>query len=831
MRRTLVLGLAILCAGGRATAADLPIVRVIIGPDGALVEHAGTLPPGDAVVGGLPLGIDPEELAVTIEGLATPPAIALRLPAVADLPPAPADWVARNRAATHAFEAVQARLDQAALREELARTVHVTAAQLSAESTILPDGFANLAPPTPAAQQALLAFVERNTTQAREERAAAMRERELARAALIALDEEREAARPRPRLHAELPLPGAAGRAVRLRYRVERARWAPQYRLEVTGAQAVLVREALVDVPPDVDWQQGRLELVTRLADRALVLNDLAVPVLALGDEALQGQDGERRRMLARGGGMRGSSSSVDSGLLMAKRMQQADGSWGTGGSRIQATALRLLTFFGAGYDHKTPNKYRTACAVGVTWLAAQADQCRDLSSQALLLLALSEAYAMTTDETLKPVVIHAVAQLRERAFTQGELDVALYRKGPLVGPEALAWTMMAFKSAFSGGTNIDDALVRCRDLAADLIGHADRAEAQITRLLVSVYTSVGERKEMPFPFEEWLDAMPMWLSSGRPELVYFATLALYQMGGEYWSRWHQPVRERLSALGDSAAASGTIARAVPYPLGEDAAGALCLLPLQIYYRYNAVKAVDASAHRLQRVELPDVTVAAQGWPLRYDAGQAQLTQGRLQRLVLDRLPLPGGVGLHAAPIDGPGAWRTLTTTNPLATPLIAGRMQVVVDGERLGEMALPFTTPRAALSLPLGRDDRVQVVRSEDHRDVEAWGKRTRTVTIRFRVEAPKNLHPQIRIDEPIPRPADPAIHLVATTPAIAVAELDRRLVEDPVWHLDLPLAGGNATAEIVYDLRFPVTTRPQVLIGDRPPAAPSTTSSEGKP
>lgn len=807
---------------GWLAAADLPIVRVIIGPDGAVVEHAGTLPPGDAVVSGLPLGIDPAQLAVTIDGLATPPALNLRLPVPPDLPPAPAEWLARNRAATRAFEAVQARLELATLREELARTVRTTSTELQAAAAVLPAGFPSLGLPTPAAQQALLAFVERNTAQARDERTAALRDREQARAQLIALDEEREAARPRLRLQAELPLPGAEGRAVRLRYSVDRARWAPQYRLEVDGAKAVLVREALVDVPTDVNWRQGRLELVTRMPERDLVLNDLTVPVLSLGDEALQGEVGERRRLLARGGGMRASSSTVDASLRQAKRSQSPDGSWGGGSARVQATALRLLMFMGAGYDHRTPNKYRLSVAKGIEWLSTQVGQCRDLSSQALALFALAEATALTADEPLKIITHNAVERLRERAFTRGELEIALYRKGPMVGPEALAWTAMAFKSAATAGVEIDDALIRCRDLGSELIGHGDRAEAQITRLLLSVYLSGSDRRaDAPFPFEEWLDAMPQWLSSGRPELVYFANLALFQVGGDSWARWSDPVRTRLLELLDSTVDRGGLIRLVPHPFGEDIAEALCALPVQVYYRYNAVSTVDAGALRLQRPHLPNVVTAANGWPLRYDAGLAQLSQGQLQRLVLDRLPLPGGVSLHAAPIDGPGAWRVLTSTNPLATPLIAGPLQVVVDGERLGEMQLAFITPKALLSLPLGRDDRVQITRSEQHRDVEAWGKRTRTVTIRFRVEAPKALHPLIRIDEPMPRPADPAIHLVATTPAITVADLDRRLVEDAVWHLDLPLAAGSATGEIVYDLRFPATIRPQIHTGNPAPAA----------
>jgi hypothetical protein len=51
-------GLALGLAPALLSAADLPIVRIVIGPNGALVEHEGVLPKDDAVVGGLPMGLD-----------------------------------------------------------------------------------------------------------------------------------------------------------------------------------------------------------------------------------------------------------------------------------------------------------------------------------------------------------------------------------------------------------------------------------------------------------------------------------------------------------------------------------------------------------------------------------------------------------------------------------------------------------------------------------------------------------------------------------------------------------------------------------------------------
>nr|MBA3938067.1 hypothetical protein [Planctomycetota bacterium] len=94
-------------AAAPVMSADLPIVRITIGPDGALVERAGTLPVGDDVVSGLPVGLDAEHVTLTIAGVDTPPAIRFELPAPVVLPPPDAAWQARLATAQDAFDAAQ----------------------------------------------------------------------------------------------------------------------------------------------------------------------------------------------------------------------------------------------------------------------------------------------------------------------------------------------------------------------------------------------------------------------------------------------------------------------------------------------------------------------------------------------------------------------------------------------------------------------------------------------------------------------------------------------------------------------------------------------------
>ncbi|MBA3699157.1 MAG: hypothetical protein H0W78_09905 [Planctomycetes bacterium] len=832
-----------------APCVELPIVRIIIGPDGALVERAGRMPAGDEVVDGLPLGIDPARLAVTIDGVATPPAIRLDLP---EIPPAPvpdAQWQARLVEAQAAFDLAGPTIDVALQRIRLSRAVlRLMPGPGNEEDDLHPTvverpDTAQQPVPSPVIQQGILRFVSANREQAERDIIAARRARSAARIRLIALDEELERLRVPTRFTARLPLPGAAGRNVRLQYAVERAAWAPAYSIEVVAGVSTLVREAFIDVPRDQHWTSGRLELITRSPSPDLVLKDLLVPVLELGDELVTKRMSERRRALAKGGGTRASESSVDIGLRAAKALQQPDGSWSTGvgsaflqrsssrsgsasttaSATASATALAVLTYLGAGYDHKTPNKYRTTVAAGMSWLARHVVT-GDLSSQALVLCALAEGFAMTNDPELKPLAEQALTRLAERVVGGQELDVLLYRRGPFVGPEALAWMTLGAKSAIAAGLEGEapTLLAIARTMLPELLGHADRDEAAVVRLFVSAFTrSQTLHQEDPPPVSEWIERSGTWWREGRPELIYFATNGLFQYGGAAWEMWNNTVRDRMVQLQILGERSG-FATASPHPHGEATALLFLTLPLEVYYRYQQVgsRKQDASIfgnrRREDRIEelapLVNVNLAAKSWPVRIDAGPARLVDGQRMRVQIGRIPLPGRLGLRAVPASGAGAWRMLTTRNPLTIPLLAGTADVVVDGERLGQINLPFTEPGAALQLDLGRDDRVLVTRSEERADDEAWGKRTRTYTTRIRVDAPPGLYDSIRIDEAMPVPKDGSIQLVSLAPAIAPELLDRRLLEDPVWHLDLDLRKPPVEGAISWQLRFPATVRPRI-------------------
>ncbi len=818
--------------------------------------------------------MDLAHVQLTIDGIDTPPALRLDLPAPALLPPADPAWLTRLSTARAAFDACQPALDLADMRLQLSRAVLAllpagpgqasvadnpapppataqdqqtqapaqpepqSQPQASVVQTVQPPsttapalrplGF-DLPLPALIDQQALLRFVASNLARAQAERHAAAQARLAAQSQLEQLDAERERQRPPQTLSASMRLAGAGGHSVHLRYLVDEAAWTPCYRVEVAAGRVTLVSEALIDVPRDQHWGAGTVELMTRSPARELFLRELTIPVLELGNEVVVERQLDQRRMVGKYGGARGSDSMLDGALRISKRTMRDDGSWSGGAWSVHATALTLLELMGAGYDHMTPNKYRQVVASGLDWLRQQPTP-SDLTGAALTLMALSEAAAMTNDRAVKAAAANVLAEVARRVVQRHELGAEIFRSGPGEGPLCLAWMALAARSAHAAGLN--EPLSRSLEetvaaLVPQLTGHGDHEAAAIARLLVlSLHHDAGNADQPPV--SGWLERLDAWIAEGRPELIYMASLGLFQYGGDAWQLWNRVVRDRLLKYSVVGQRNGFLA-ITPDPMGEDWTRAILSLPLEIYYRYVRVESAQGASSGLFAARsgspdpvlepLPEVTGLAHHWPLRIEVGAAQLADGLRSRVVLSRTELPGPVRLRAAPQDGAGAWRVLATVNPLSVPLLQGPLDVEVDGERIGLGQLPFTEPSQPLILDLGRDDRVLVHRTEEHQDDEAWGKRTRTYTVKFSVEAPAGLYPSIRIDEAMPVPADATIQLLSLDPVVSPQDLDRRMMEDPVWHLDLDLGKGQPRAALVYQLHYPATVQPL------PTSAPSTT------
>jgi len=817
-------------------AVELPITAVTIAPDGALVERAGTLPAGDEAVTGLPAGLDPQALAVSVAG-SDRPAWHLRV----DQPPRveiPAELAQEREAVLAALAAALAAVERAHERVRVAETA-LTPIAVALDRP--------LPPPSPADQAALASFVATNRERAFAEKAAAILARETHEARLVAIDARIDAARPLGEARARLDLPGAGGRVVRIAYHLRQVRWAPAYRLEVVAGQATLVSLAKLDLGHGERWDGVPLTFTTRAAGRDILLPELSVPQLGVADSigavseprvarlpdrdaATAGSEmggegvfmaigagggtasmfgsrsgGGRKRALARFGGSKGGESAVDAGLRWLKSQQRGDGTWGSEPFTTESTALATLAHLGAGYDHRVPSKYRSQVKLALAALVARPPAQLDLAELTLATWALAEAYGMTHDPELKGAAQARLDALRARGLEAGEAAAWLHRGQAFAGPEILAWMTAADTSCTGAGlSGAGDVRQRMASLAPLILRHRDVDEARLAGAYVACFSG-GKAPFLTQPEVQRLTARAeTMLARGRLELIQLANTVCFQQGGETWSLWNGTVRDQLIA-----AQRPDGGWTLPHPAGEVVASAAAILALEVYYRYTPVGAGGAlSALVPAEAPLADPAAAGHGWPVRWTAPALTLRPGSRSTIEIARISLAGAVAWRAIPVLEPTVWRRLLTRNPLAQPLPEGDCELVFAGVALGTTRLPFVPPGAAFTIALGSDDAVRVVRTATSTSDDAMRTRTLGLEVTLRLDAPADWGHTVEVIEPLPRPTGNEIELTLRNPPLSGKELAKRLDADPFVRVELTPAG--ATAPIAWTLRYPAALRP---------------------
>ncbi len=795
----------LLALAGAAPGVELPITAVTISPGGAVVTRSGPCPVGDQEISGLPCDLDAAGLTVAVAGQERP------------------DWryhVARPSVpgvtAPAQLALDQAHVDVGAADLALGRAQqHAAFARLAAQTVDEPataPGAPPRALPLPADDQAVAVFVRANLDQAGREEAAALAARDLAVAHVLACEEALAATPAATPVQGVVAIGGAvaAGAQVTLSYRIPQAHWAPRYRLEVDHGAATLVEEAEFSISAPVAdgavWAVAPLAFTAREADRGVLLPELEIPVLGAAETVGDFTQPGRHRALARGGGTRASESSIDAGLRYLKRQQRGDGACGAAPWAVEETALALLAFEGAGYDHCTPSKYKATMQLAKDFLVAQDRARLPLAALALTTSALAEALAMTSDQTLVEPVKAWTDALRARAFAAGELLAGLSRSGPFAGPELAFWVECALASATAANVSIGDAQEHLRALLPAVQALPDVEVARVYATVLRQF--LGDRVGLPGTAAQILAARaPRWLAAGRTGLVHAAALACFRGGEESWRQWSAVTAGLLSEqqIDEDGEADGSWK--VDGPERGVLGTAQMILAREIYYRYRQV-----GAHPQEARGFGDVVEAARHWPVRLSsAGPVALRAGARQTIELRRVPLAGVVGYSAMPVLDDHPWRSLPTRNPLAQALPEGAARIVVDGQPLGWITVPFTPPGAAVTLPFGREERVRVVRTATQSSDDGLRIRHLAVAFAYRLEAPPGWSAPVTVVEPMPQMPGSDFALTVQEPPLAGEELQKRLDSDPLWRLTLT---GAAPVAIRYELRYPASLRPSLEV-----------------
>ena len=333
--------------------------------------------------------------------------------------------------------------------------------------------------------------------------------------------------------------------------------------------------------------------------------------------------------VVRRQGGNVRTMASVDGALTWLLNNQSTDGRWdadvlgagrkldvdgrnrGNSGTHADTgiTGLALLAFLGAGHTH-LEGPHREVVQHGLEFLLRSQTYEGNLAGDAqiyarmychgMAAFALSEAYAMTSDERMRPFVERAVAYtVAAQHPTQGGWR---YQPGDRGDMSQFGWQVMALKSAQLAGVGIPahtqqgmnrflrsvssgahGGLASYR--AGEQTSRTMTAEALVCRFFLA---SDREQATVNEAAAYLVEAVP---SQEQPNLYYwyYATLGLYQLNDERWDHWNHALKRQL--LG-SQRTDGTLAGSWdPSTIwggygGRAYSTALAALCLEVYYRY-----------------------------------------------------------------------------------------------------------------------------------------------------------------------------------------------------------------------------------------------------
>lgn len=329
-------------------------------------------------------------------------------------------------------------------------------------------------------------------------------------------------------------------------------------------------------------------------------------------------------------GATRESETAVAAGLAWLAANQRTSGRWdaralGAGAGRAadgeerysagaQAdsgiTGLALLAFLAGGHTHLL-GPHQTTVRRGLEFLLSvqESDGClggttnryERMYCHAMATCALSEAFAMTSDERLQPAVRRAIGYtLQSQDRVTGGWR---YMPSDPGDTSQLGWQLMALKSAELAGIPIPQATrdgigrflksvasgrsggLACYQPSRPIASRSMTAEALVCRQFMGIVDSPQTQSEAS---SYVLQELP---GTGRTNHYYwyYATLGMYQLQGDPWRRWNEALQTNLLAAQRH---DGTLNGSWdPDPVWGGCGGraystALATLCLEVYYRF-----------------------------------------------------------------------------------------------------------------------------------------------------------------------------------------------------------------------------------------------------
>ncbi len=338
-----------------------------------------------------------------------------------------------------------------------------------------------------------------------------------------------------------------------------------------------------------------------------------------------------RREAAERYGATEASEDAVDLGLRWLAAHQMEDGRWSTGrttrcppndlcsaagrrGEDIDAamTGLALLAFLGAGHG-PAEGEYRDSVRAGLRWLLGRQRSSGHFTEprggnmyvHGICSLAIAEACAAAGDDELRAALGRAAAATGGSQLPGGGWDYDPSPAGKGGEMTLSVWQMMFLRASGEAGVEVPEPsisrakgfLMRMTDpLGAVLYVPGGRATVGSTGagLFAKCMLGMAERGDVDRGMEvlrkmsEGLEPGP-GLALPRPPLYawYYRTMVEFHRQGRGWRAWNRALRPYLvSAQLTRGHAAGSWSISDRPEFGRVYSTALCLLMLEVYYRY-----------------------------------------------------------------------------------------------------------------------------------------------------------------------------------------------------------------------------------------------------
>jgi hypothetical protein len=338
------------------------------------------------------------------------------------------------------------------------------------------------------------------------------------------------------------------------------------------------------------------------------------------------GRLGGRRTTLRINGGSPQTEKSVESALRWLAEHQEEDGRWSCkkyGGKEfdIAVTSLSCLAFLGSGNSTKF-GKYKKNVSASVSWLVKNQDPTGRIGPHryeaALSLMAISEAYGMSSDNKIKTNAQKSVDWAIKSQCPSGGWDYT--PKSLRVDTSVSGWWIMGLKSAKISDLSFPEETMK---VALKYIQNATTDQGSVSYVtenapdLNSVKSGGGSNRMTTVALttlqflgvqrndKKLIELAKATIRDGVPSPEkydfyrwYYASLGLFQMGirSDYWKSWNEPLKESLLStqvnIGTYQENKGSWNFEIdPYGVewgrvGQTALGALML---EVYYRYEDV--------------------------------------------------------------------------------------------------------------------------------------------------------------------------------------------------------------------------------------------------